>query len=426
MKQERPVLGATTKLASFPLAVAYVAVPLATILSVFMPSARPVSSFLPWLLLAGVGAIYAMLFRRSGARLKKRFFFEVGMFITLVVIMAENGPNFVHQLEHLVPVVIELTPVVMLVFCFLWIITFGLPDRADFQRYGGLLGLLCLIDLAIEVSVYHSAPITRWIGNIDILAGLLLLSLCASLRCGENDGGVYEPDQGRSAWRLLILLGIAATLSRTGLFAAGWIFLCFGRGTKTVRTVVLLAFFLLIGVTFLLPTTSSEAVRYVDYWLWAKSLSLFVSDPMLLLTGLPLTKALPLTFPPGMNGLWEAATGALALMGAHLPQVSAFWLRLVLGWGMVLPGLCLVVLFVLLYRRMSRLGAGLFVVLFTQGMVAPLLFDPALGVAMGLAFFLALSCSEPLPNVRTTSISESSSSPDADHDPVVEWDMRPL
>ncbi|WP_281760277.1 hypothetical protein [Pseudodesulfovibrio nedwellii] len=426
MKQEQPVSGAATRLAPFPLAIAYVAVPLVAVLSVFMPSTRPVSPVLPWLLLAGVGVIYAMLFRRSGARLKKRFFFEVGMFITLVFIVVKNGQDLIHQLKIFVPVVVELTPVVMLVFCFLWIITFGLPDRADFQRYGGLLGLLCLIDLAVEASIYHSAPVTRWIGNIDILAGLLLLSLCASLRCGENDGGVYEPDQGRPVWRFLILLGIAATLSRTGLFAAGWIFLCFGRGSKTIRTVVLLAFLLLIGVTFLLPTTSSEAVRYVDYWLWAKSLSLFVSDPMLLLTGLPLTKALPLTFPPGMAGLWEAATGSLALMGAHLPQVSAFWLRLVLGWGMILPGLCLVVLFVLLYRRMSRLGAGLFVVLFTLGMVVPLLFDPSLGVATGLAFFLALSSPAPLPNVRTASVTDFSSGPAADHDPVVEWDMRPL
>jgi len=141
---------------------------------------------------------------------------------------------------------------------------------------------------------------------------------------------------------------------------------------------------------------------------------------------LPIAEALPLTFPPGMDGLWEAATGTLAFMGAHLPQVSAFWLRFVLGWGMILPACCLVVLLVLLYRRMSRLGAGLLVVLFAQGMVAPLFYDPSLGVSMGLAFFLALSRPEFLSNVRTAPVSESSSIPDNDHDPVVEWDMRPL
>nr|WP_321513437.1 hypothetical protein [uncultured Pseudodesulfovibrio sp.] len=425
MQQEQTVIGTAARLAPIPLAIAYVVVPLAALSGLLLPLARPVLPFLPWLILAGLGAVHAMLFRRSGVRLKKRFFFEVCMFAVLAVILVINRQNFMHQFGDFFPVATELTPVIILAFCFLWSVTFGLPDRGDFQRYGGLLGIFCLLDLVVEGFIFHGAPVMRWIGNVDILAGLLLVSLCASLRCGENDGGVYEPDQGSSFWRVVILLGIAACLSRPSLFAAGWIFLCFGRGSKLVRVFVLLAFFLLIGLTFLLPTTSSEAIRYVDYWLWVKSLSLLAGDPMLLLSGLPLAKALPFTFPPGMNGLWEAATGSLALMGAHLSNISAFWLRFVLGWGLIIPFFCLASLLVLLYRRMSRMGAGLLAVLLIQGMAAPLLYSPSLGVAMGLAFILALSRSARLPNARTVPATEHSSSSD-DHDPVAEWNMRPL
>jgi len=435
MTQRQGTFRNASKLKTIPLAVAYVAIPLGMVLARFQNPSAEVSPFLPWLILAGLGTVCAMLFRSSGVRVKKRFVFEVAMFITLITILVLYGRDIFRQMEPAIPYISEALPLGMLLFCGLWIKTFGMPDRADFQRYGALLGLLCIIDLAAEAVIYQSVPTVRWLGNADVLAGLLLVSLCASLKPGDNEGGVYEPDQGHRLWRLLVMLGIAACLSRTGLFAAAWVYLCFGRGPKKVRIAGSTVCLSLIGATFFLPVTSSDSIRYVDYWLWVETIRLFAENPMLLLTGLPVSQALPVAFPVGMAPVWEAATGSPAMMGAYLPLIPSFWLRLSLAWGIIAPLMLLTVLFVLLFRRLTRMGAGLTAALFAQGMNTPLLYDPAMAAAIGLGFFLVLARPLNAPNVRTKKadvIKEADPTPDPvpdpepDPDPSKEWDMQPL
>jgi len=400
MQQEHPSINPTSKMMVVPLGVAYLAIPLGTLLVRFLDSTPEVAPFPPWALLAALGAIFAMLFRRSGVRVKKRFVFEVGMFLVLIAMLVLYRRVFIYQLAEAIRFAPEITPIIMLAFGWLWSITFGLPDRADFQRYGAILGVMCIVDLVAEVFVYQAAPTVRWIGNCDVLAGLLLIALCASLKPGNNDGGVHEPDQGSPLWRWLILAGLVACLSRTGLFAAAWIFLCFGRGTRLKRISVSLLFFLLIGATFLLPVTATDSIRYINYWLWAKSMLLLIDNPLIMVSGLPLTSALPLTVPVQMTGIWEQATGSPALMGVYLPHVPSFWLRAILGWGMIIPSALLLVLFIQLFRRMTRMGAGLVAALFAQGMSTPLLYDPSTGAIAGLAFALVLTSSAPRPNKR--------------------------
>lgn len=432
MQQEQPSAiskpappRASSVMTAFPLAIAYVAIPLSSALNRFAGSGSEVSPFVPWLFLAGVGAIWSMLFRRSGVRVKKRFIFEAIMFLVLVVILFTNREILLWQMQKILPVAFEMVPIGMLGFCLLWAMTFGVPDRAAFQRYGAVLAMFCIADLAVEATAYQAVPMARWIGQGDMLAGLLLVSLCASLRPGENHGGVFEPDQGKHIWRALILLGLAACLSRTGLFAAGWILLFFGRGTRPVRILISLTYFLLIGVTFLLPTTVSDGARYIDYWLWAKSVSLFIQEPLLLVAGLPMGEALPFAIPVELAAIWERATSSLAAMGVYLPQVQSFWLRLILGWGAIVPLCGLIALFIGLSHRPTRLGAGLAAALFTQGMSTPLFYNPTLGVIMGLALILALSKSAPLDNVKIDHPKPAPNS-DPETDPVKEWDMRPL
>lgn len=425
------VVRAESRLTAVPLAVAYMAVPIGTAIVHFMGPGPQASPFLPWLLLAGIGTIWAILFRRSRVRVKKRFIFEALIFVALVGGLFFNQHSLLRQLMEAGAVATELAPIIMFIFCGLWVTTLGVPDRGAFQRYGGLLGALCVIDLIAELGLLGTMSLSRWIGSADMLAGLLLVALCASLRPGDNDGGIVEPDQGVPTWRALILLGLVATLSRTGLFGAAWIVLCFGRGSKKARAGIALLFFLIIAGTFLLPTTASDAARYVDYWLWAKSISLFTQEPVLLLTGLPLDHALPFKFPPSMIGLWEVVTGTPSFLGAHLHQVSSFWLRLLLGWGGLVPLAGLIALCILLARRVTRMGAGLVAALFVQGMSTPLFYDPTMAVVFGLAFFLALSGSSPRPrpNVRTVAPPpEAAPKPETktESDPATEWDMRPL
>ncbi len=428
MVQEQPKKRTPSRLAALPLAVACAAVPLGALLSRFAGSGPESSPFLPWAVLAALGTVRAILFRRSGQRLRPRFFAELCMFAGLSALVILYQRDILQQLRGFTPFVSELVPVIMLGFCGLWVMTFGRPDRAAFQRWGAVLGLLCVLDLAVEGFIYRAAPSMRWIGETDLLAGLLLICLCASLRPGLADDGLYEPDQGAPVFRALILAGLLATLSRTGLFAAAWIYLCFGRGGWKLRTAVFLAFFTGLAATFQLPFTPSDLARYVDYWLWAKSLALFSREPALLIAGLPLDHALPFTFPPEMAPIWERVTDSPTLFGAHLPQVPSFWLRFILGWGGILPTACLTGLFVLVSRRLTRMGAGLAAVLFVQGMSTPLLYDPSTGAMAGLALLLALSACRTVPSPGRNGEPDAGlhSAPQTEDDPVREWDLRPL
>jgi len=400
MSNKPGTLVGASRFAAIPLAIAYVAIPLAAALMGLGDSLPETAPALPWLILAGMGTVAAMLFRRSGARLKKRFIFEVVMFAVLVAIIIIYGRIFLIRLDAVLPFVHEAVPLIMLLFCFLWGITFGVPDRGAFQRYGAVLGVLCIADLAYEAVMTQTVPAVRLLGNCDVLSGLLLVSLCAGLKPGANDGGVFEPDQGHALWRGLVLVGLASCFSRTGLFGAAWVVLCFGRGSIIARSLLSILFLALIGASFYFPTTASDAVRYVNYWLWVESVRLFSADPTILLTGFPISNALPFTFPPGMSTIWEAATGVPALLGVYLPQVPSFWLRLILGWGLLLPVGATGLLFLFLFRRLSRLGAGLTAGLFTQGMSTPLLFNPVMGAVIGLALLLAFQKPRPTPNVR--------------------------
>lgn len=416
------------RLASVPLAVAYLAIPLGMGVLGFLDVSTQASPWLPWLVLAGFGCVIAMLFRRSGVPVKKRFLFETFMFLILCAILVLHGQDIVWQIEPALPYVHEAVPLVMLLFCFLWTRTFGLSDRAAFQRYGAALGLLCVVDLAVEGAMFQAVPTVRWIGNADVLAGLLLVSLCASLRPGTNDGGEFEPDQGHRVWRALTMLGLLACLSRTGLFGAAWVFLCFGRGGKGVRIAYCLLCMGLIVGTFFLPVTASSSVRYIDYWLWVEGVRIFAENPALLLTGFPVSLSLPVEIPVGMSSIWEAATGLPSLLGVYLSQVPSFWLRLVMGWGLGMPLLLLVALFFMLFRRLTRMGAGLTAALFAQGMTTPLLFEPSLAVAIGLGFFVALSRPGHRPNVRSRKVETPETKPETPikNGSPEEWDMSPL
>lgn len=415
------------RLTALPLAVAYGAIPLGVAAARFAGGSGPVSVTAPWLFLAGIGAILAMLTRPSGTPGRKGAIFKVTLFLLMAVGLFLYSPDIIMSVARSIPYLNELSPLVFMLFSGLWVATCGLPDRSDFQRFGALLGTLCIADLACEVVLYQAVPTVRWIGNADMLAGLLLVPLCAGLKPGGNDGGAHEPDQGLPWWRALVMLGIMSCLSRTGLFAAAWVVLCFGRGRVRYRVIFAVLCAALLAMTFLLPTTASDSIRYTDYWLWIEALRLFTEGPGLLLTGFPIAAPLPLQFPTGMAPIWETATGQASSMGAFLFQVPSFWLRLTMTWGIGAPLLILTTVFILIFRRLTRMGAGLTAALFAQGMTTPLLFDPATGIAISLGFILAMATPLHRPNTRVEEQSmPDAAAPMAGADPAREWDLRPL
>lgn len=379
------------RLASVPLIIAYGVVPLSTAaVRATGDEFHSISIMLPWLLLAAFGTLLAMNGDRGRIEWKRLSYLGL-LFLLLVAGLILYARDILAELTPLLPALKELSPLVFLLFSLLWMATCGIPDRADFQRFGALLGTICLVDFGVEVVSHGALPTVRWIGNVDVLAGLLLVSLCASLKPGGNEGGRYEPDQGHPLWRLLIKLAILSCLSRTGLFAAAWVVLCFGRGSGMWRFAYAMACAGLLCLTFFLPSTPSDTIRYADYWLWVEGLRLFSENPKLFLTGFPLAASLPVHFPPTMAMVWQTATGESHLSGTFLHQIPSFWLRLIMGWGIFAPLGLFGVLFGMLMKRLTRMGAGLIAALFAQGMSAPLLYDPALAVSICLGFILALS-----------------------------------
>lgn len=412
-----------TGLTGLPLAVSYGAVPLAMAFTGLAGMSVDVSLFLPWLILAAIGTLTALFRPTPGAPARTGRVFNAALFALFAAGLASYAPGLVTALAPTLPHLRELSPLVMLLLCVLWGATCGLPDRADLQRFGAFLGTLCIIDLAIEAAMFRAVPAVRLIGNADVLAGLLLVSLCAGLRPGQGERGMREPDQGCPLWRGLVMLGLLACLSRPGLFAGAWVVLCFGRGSLGRRALYSGACAALLAGTFLLPLTASDSARFVDSWLWIEALRLWGTEPATLLTGFSLSVPLPIKFPEGMTAVWETATGTSTLFGVSVSQVPSFWLRSVLAWGLAAPLLVLATLLPMLLRRPTRLGAGLTAALFAQGMSTPLLYDPAMAAPVGLAFILALGRPKPKTDIPTPHpVHTVEPAPD----PVSEWDLRPL
>jgi len=409
------------RLASVPLVVAYGAVPLG------MAAVRAadgilgtVSVMMPWLLLTALGTLLAMRDKSEKTSWKK-FAFKATCFMLLIIGLFLYQADLNAMMASIIPYISEASPLIFLLFSLLWAYTCGMPDRGDFQRFGALLGTFCLIDFVVEILVYGTIPTVRWIGNADLLAGMLLIALCASLKPGGNEGGRYEPDQGHPLWRILIKLAILTCLSRTGLFAAAWVVLCFGRGSWIWRVGYAVACAALLGMSFFLPATASDAIRYADYWLWVEALRLFSAAPDLLLTGFPVTAAIPIDFPATMAAIWRAATGQSHELGVFLYHIPSFWLRLTMAWGGLAPLLLLATLFALLGKRLTRMGAGLTAGLFAQGMTTPLFYDPAMSVTICLAFILAFSTTLHPHDVKPKPVRD----PEPVLNPAEEWDFQP-
>lgn len=427
MAFSRSSLSTLPVFAGLPLAMAFIVEPLRSAYLRYQTGTVASSDSMVWLLLSVVGIVLASFRPTPGAPRGKQVLFKLfacGLLLSGLLLYSHDYLTFV---QNSLPYLWELSPLVYLLFAVLWAQTVGMVDRTDFQRYGCLLGMLCVVDLVAELVLFRTVSPVRWIGDVDMLAGLLLVALCAGLRPGENEGGIAEPDQGNRFLRAMVFVGIVACLSRTALFATGWVVLSFGRGSLFRRLGLALICVAALVVTFYLPTTPADAGRYVGYWLWLEAVKLFREFPALLATGVPFGDPLPIDFPMGIRAVWEAATGSLASSGVHLSQVSSFWLRLSLGWGVGVPIVLMTGAFVFLSRHMTRLGAGLVSVLFAQGMVTPLLYNPHMAIPICLAFGLALEAMTQRGNVRFDQPPEKQDVPQKESpDPVEEWNMKPL
>jgi hypothetical protein len=273
-------------------------------------------------------------------------------------------------------------------FGLLWARTFGVADAVVFTRLGVLASALLLLEFALaggSVAVGRGSAMFAW---SSVEACLLLASLCFSFRLTPS----ISVDQ------LLILTGVAATLSRPSILCAAILVGLLSPAKARTRTAVVVI--LVVGIFLIGWLASSPVVTLVRldwYWTWVAGVQALAAHPHALLTGFPLDQAAPVAVkaPEILVQLWEnVAPGGAA---PSLPSTfGPFWLRLSLCWG-----LCPFFLFLLGYpiwlgRRPSKPLAGLFIVALIGGVVSPLLYHPALGVVVGAALAAGAAASGPV------------------------------
>ena len=413
----------TGLLARVPLLVAYLATPAAVVAARVSGSVGDISLDAPWLLLAGVGGLLFML-RRPASR--SRTLGSMLLFLILAVAGASVMPDvlvlFSPWLSHL----FELHPLAYVLFCLMWAYSFGPPSREDIQRYGGMLGLLVLVDVGVGSFLFHGWPMLRWLGDQEIIATLLLVALCAGLRPGLVGTRRLEFSDGLAWARVLILLGIVGCMSRTAFFVTGWVYLCFGRGSLLKRLPAVLVCVAVVAATVTLRMAFQEqGGQMVDLWTWSQAGTMLVDNPWRLISGYPLDMALILEVPPHVEHLWGALYGQSATTGLYVHMIHPFWLRLTLGWGLG-PALAILgVLIVLLLRRPTIFGVALIAVFMGQGLAAPLLYDPASAVALCLGVFPAFRLARGPVAVRRTP-KEQNFVPQSPEPEGHDFEIRPL
>lgn len=301
------------------------------------------------------------------------------LYIYITPVIRGLGPEHLAMLH-------ELAPVAYVCFALAWAASCGPPQRTAFVVLGSLLGCasaicgLAALVFAPNAPLFQSISFTDLLGGSEYVATLLLVSLCASLRPGTE----REPVGGMLA-QWAIIAGLAATLSRSGLFTAFWVMLCFGPRPFRRRLLHCLALLGALAGTLLHPMPAAlELEQLTVFWMWFSGIQAFQIVPDAILSGFGPATMLPIDVPPQILATIAPGEGGIS---AHL--FTPFWLRTAVGFGILVPLGAICAFMVLLVRRPTRFGSGLVAALLAQGMTFPLLHDPLAAVPLGLAMAAA-------------------------------------
>ena len=246
------------------------------------PGPAMLRRYLPWLILAGIGSVLEPCFSAVPAsRSKSGFVFEALAFLALAA-HAVSPTGRLPPTDGARPALClwSLAPAGILGFSLMWTMTFGAAGP------GSLSGLRCrpgrtLRDGPGSGGCIHAprpagSPSAGW-AMADMLAGLLLVSLCAGPASRQHRRtGFPSRTRAHRLWRV-------ADPARSGRLPVAHRTLRSGLDISLLRTrlqtatgiLVALILFLLLGLTFVLPLWPRwTATRYIDYWFWAQSVAL--------------------------------------------------------------------------------------------------------------------------------------------------------
>lgn len=310
---------------------------------------------------------------------KVAYVFVLISLLTIIIIYKFGFAWYAYNVEW-VPYLMELKPIIYLYISIIWIISFGKIDTINYIYYGFLLGVIVVLNFLIESIFANKFILPLVSGERNYDACLLLISFTIALNKRRLSKNIYI---------VFIILGLLLTFSRTALFAATIIMIFSSKIRLRPKIISGIIFLIFIIFSFLIRDLPLNSLESMDrYWMWSSAINLLIEEPSKIWTGFPVGLPLPVSIPPALEWLWGSQTDAWGLAGVYPFHLHAFWLRILVTWGV--PVMTLILLWFVLNvfsRNEVKRGLGLLVLL--EGLTMGVFYISNVGIPLFLAFLSA-------------------------------------
>lgn len=377
--------------AGFPLFLAYAAFPAAA----YAQRLSGIAEFRNWIdaawLAAAFAALILLMLRRSLPFTRPSALLAATLLSGLMLLaVIRFGPQLAAGISP-IPWLMELKPLFYLAVAFLWFSAFSAPVAGSFVRYGLVLSGFLLAEFVLTGLMEGRVVRPAGSGEINYDACLLLISLAV---------GMYSGVLSRTA-HLILFAALAATFSRTGMAAAGVLYLTApGRGAAFKVAVAAAAAGLFL-LSFKVRGLPMDALEQLDRMcMWRAGIELIRENPVRALIGFAPGAPLPVSVPAGLEFLWAKQKAAWGLSGIYAFNLHSFWLRITVTWGLATAGLLTAAAALAYLRAGSRHIRGLIAVSCVMGLTMGLIYLSNVAVPLILAFLAGTQQLAPIRDSR--------------------------
>lgn len=338
-----------------------------------------------------IDVIWAMLLSISilNILLRPRFTINrlviVLIMLVIIFIYLHISLNLVFNQIEAIPLFMELKPFFYILFGWIWIKAWGIPDEKKFIIWGAWLGLILIVDLIVESSINHRIVKIMGSGEINYDACLLVISSCFFI---ANKSLASKKNFVKIG---LIFLGLLASLSRTGLIIEVLIFIIFWQSSLVIKLIPSATAMAAVVVSFLVRNLPLSLLSGDRYWMWRTATILFLNHPIQFLLGFGV-QTLPVIIPPQLSYLWvELQQTGWGLSGIYAYNFHSFWLRFISSWGLLatLP-LILLLGYFLVSRNCPRLLRLLSLVFIMEGVTMGVIYLGNVAVPLLIAIYIGI------------------------------------
>lgn len=311
-------------------------------------------------------------------------FILFGFVILTVMMFSLSIVGYVFEFSPKVVFIMEAKPFFYLMVSILIFKVSGGPRPEIFCLMGVCLSGILVAEVFINYLIFGFLARPIGSGEVNYDAALLCLSLVYALS-SRFLSRKYVP---------FLLLGLVASLSRTGLLAACVVLLFAKTVPFVVRLVMVGAAVSAVVLSFIVRGLDIGAIEGLDrYWMWQSAILYFYNNPVI--TSLVLFPGAPLdvSIPDPVSALWEYQQQNLDISGIFPFHFHSMWLRLSLSWGwlpVILIFLTLLYLFFYRKRRPPE-ARGFIAILIVLGLTMGVIYNGNVAIPFFLAAFQIFS-----------------------------------